>query len=232
MSDYRKFQAETGNRGLFLRTPFTGAARPKSPRPHGPADQPDQVGRPPVGAGWFDARKAIHRHVRRHARRYCYQFRGASGAGLERDRSLSSPPGSGTGAGIRALPWDGPEIRAVELGISGAADRGAGDVIRGIFSRSMVEHGSSGLAGEFGYVVVDPSGRQCWCGRRDCVETRLGLAGLYERCSNRDGYGNLAALAAERGRMTPGTTPTSQLISTPDQVLSTWRNGHSGGDPD
>ncbi|MET3143930.1 UNVERIFIED_ORG: putative NBD/HSP70 family sugar kinase [Arthrobacter sp. UYEF2] len=165
---------------------------------------------------------------------------------------------------------DGRRILAVELGIAGAADSGAGEVVRsivngwsrfplrdavrgmlsalprgvagsflvrldretnyamlarlhepgaadqgrtaaylggryavsgGIFSRSMVEHGSSGLAGEFGHVVVDPSGRQCWCGRQGCVETRLGLAGLYERCSNREGYGKLATLAAERGRM-------------------------------
>lgn len=71
----------------------------------------------------------------------------------------------------------------------------------GIFNRSSVEHGSSGLAGEFGHVVVDPMGRQCWCGRRGCLETRLGLAGLYERCAGRDGYGSLDRLAADRGHM-------------------------------
>ncbi|MFD1212756.1 ROK family protein [Arthrobacter sp. GCM10027362] len=91
----------------------------------------------------------------------------------------------------------GPEARERTVAYLG----GRYAVSGGIFSRSTVEHGSSGLAGEFGHVVVDPTGRQCWCGRRGCVETRLGLAGLYERCSGREGYGSLAALAAKRGRM-------------------------------
>jgi predicted NBD/HSP70 family sugar kinase len=54
----------------------------------------------------------------------------------------------------------------------------------GIYSRSALEHGSTGLAGEFGHFVIDPAGAQCWCGRRGCVETRIGLAGLYARCSD------------------------------------------------
>ncbi|MFF5792129.1 ROK family protein [Paeniglutamicibacter sp. NPDC012692] len=54
----------------------------------------------------------------------------------------------------------------------------------GIYSRSALEHGSTGLAGEFGHFVIDPAGAQCWCGRRGCVETRLGLAGIYARCSD------------------------------------------------
>ncbi len=53
----------------------------------------------------------------------------------------------------------------------------------GIYSRSALEHGSTGLAGEFGHFVVDPTGAQCWCGRRGCVETRIGLASLYTRCN-------------------------------------------------
>lgn len=54
----------------------------------------------------------------------------------------------------------------------------------GIYSRSALEHGSTGLAGEFGHFIIDPAGAQCWCGRRGCVETRIGLAGLYARCSD------------------------------------------------
>lgn len=54
----------------------------------------------------------------------------------------------------------------------------------GIYSRSALEHGSTGLAGEFGHFVIDPAGAQCWCGRRGCVETRIGLAGIYARCSD------------------------------------------------
>lgn len=53
----------------------------------------------------------------------------------------------------------------------------------GLYSRSAIEHGASGLAGEFGHLVVDPEGSKCWCGRRGCVETRLGLAHLYSVCT-------------------------------------------------
>lgn len=54
----------------------------------------------------------------------------------------------------------------------------------GIYSRSALEHGSTGSAGEFGHFVIDPAGAQCWCGRRGCVETRIGLAGIYSRSSD------------------------------------------------
>ncbi|NVM99878.1 ROK family protein [Arthrobacter sp. SDTb3-6] len=53
----------------------------------------------------------------------------------------------------------------------------------GLYSRSSIEHGASGLAGEFGHLVVDPEGARCWCGRQGCVETRLGLAHLYSVCT-------------------------------------------------
>ncbi|WP_129545536.1 ROK family protein [Arthrobacter dokdonensis] len=53
----------------------------------------------------------------------------------------------------------------------------------GLYSRSAIEHGAAGLAGEFGHLVVDPEGSKCWCGRRGCVETRLGLAHLYSVCT-------------------------------------------------
>jgi predicted NBD/HSP70 family sugar kinase len=34
--------------------------------------------------------------------------------------------------------------------------------------------GSSGLAGQFGHITVDESGRVCWCGNRGCLETVVG----------------------------------------------------------
>ncbi|GAB93087.1 ROK family transcriptional regulator [Gordonia rhizosphera] len=49
----------------------------------------------------------------------------------------------------------------------------------GILDRDGIVHGAGGLAGEFGHLIVDPGGQQCWCGRRGCVETRLGLRYLY-----------------------------------------------------
>lgn len=60
-----------------------------------------------------------------------------------------------------------------------------------------INHGSSGLAGEIGHVVVDPTGTQCWCGRRGCVETRLGLSSLCARITGAEPTA-LAELAARR----------------------------------
>jgi len=68
----------------------------------------------------------------------------------------------------------------------------------GIYSRSAIEHGSSGLAGEFGHFVIDPAGELCWCGRRGCVETRIGLAGLYARCNEGADEASLVPQLARR----------------------------------
>lgn len=68
----------------------------------------------------------------------------------------------------------------------------------GIYSRSALEHGSTGLAGEFGHFVIDPTGEQCWCGRRGCVETRIGLAGLYARCGGSETSAQLVPQLALR----------------------------------
>lgn len=49
-------------------------------------------------------------------------------------------------------------------------------------------HGAQGIAGEWGHNVLDPSGRDCYCGRRGCVETFLSgphLEGFYEERSGR-----------------------------------------------
>ncbi len=52
----------------------------------------------------------------------------------------------------------------------------------GLYRRSAIEHGASGLAGEFGHLMIDPQGAKCWSGREGCVETRVGLAHLYSVC--------------------------------------------------
>jgi glucokinase len=45
--------------------------------------------------------------------------------------------------------------------------------------------GSTGLVGELGHVVVDPMGRLCGCGRRGCLETYVGAAGILAEASHR-----------------------------------------------
>lgn len=50
----------------------------------------------------------------------------------------------------------------------------------GIFADGRRFDGARGYAGEFGHMVVDPSGRRCGCGRTGCWETTIGLNRLLE----------------------------------------------------
>lgn len=54
-----------------------------------------------------------------------------------------------------------------------------------IATEGGVDHGATGLAGEIGHMVVDPRGSRCWCGRRGCVETKLGLRAIYAATTGR-----------------------------------------------
>ena len=47
--------------------------------------------------------------------------------------------------------------------------------------RGEIYVGSDGLAGQFGHVTVDKSGRECRCGNRGCLETVVGGSYLLER---------------------------------------------------
>jgi glucokinase len=48
----------------------------------------------------------------------------------------------------------------------------------GIVSNGELIYGADGFAGEIGHTIVDPSGRQCGCGRRGCLETYCSATGL------------------------------------------------------
>ena len=50
---------------------------------------------------------------------------------------------------------------------------GAGIVVDG-----RLLQGEKGIAGEFGHMTFDPSGRQCGCGRRGCAEAYISATGL------------------------------------------------------
>jgi glucokinase len=47
----------------------------------------------------------------------------------------------------------------------------ADNIALGVIANGRVLEGASGNAGELGHVVVDPRGRDCYCGRRGCLET-------------------------------------------------------------
>ncbi len=63
---------------------------------------------------------------------------------------------------------DGPELGAY-VHVSGEIGIGAGIVVGG-----RVFRGAHGFAGELGHIVVDPSGPECACGGRGCLEQVAG----------------------------------------------------------
>jgi glucokinase len=48
----------------------------------------------------------------------------------------------------------------------------------GVVANGSVQHGANGFAGEFGHMVIDPSGPPCPCGRRGCWERFASGSGL------------------------------------------------------
>lgn len=76
---------------------------------------------------------------------------------------------------LDALEGAPADLRTVSVAYLG----GEAGLSGGLFDRGEIIHGSRGLAGEFGHLVIDPQGTECWCGRRGCTETRFGLSALY-----------------------------------------------------
>jgi predicted NBD/HSP70 family sugar kinase len=51
----------------------------------------------------------------------------------------------------------------------------------GIISEGRLMRGERGFAGEFGHLLIDPSGPVCGCGRRGCLEALAGVGALVAR---------------------------------------------------
>lgn len=66
-----------------------------------------------------------------------------------------------------ARSWDSFLMVALGTGIGGA-----------IVIDSQIFHGDNGFAGEFGHMVLDPSGPPCGCGGNGCFETLASASGL------------------------------------------------------
>ncbi|MFP4387793.1 MAG: ROK family protein [Desulfococcaceae bacterium] len=47
--------------------------------------------------------------------------------------------------------------------------------------------GANGFAGEWGHISIDPDGPRCGCGKRGCIETRIGGAGVERTFRRRFG---------------------------------------------
>ncbi|MDO6498857.1 ROK family protein [Photobacterium sanguinicancri] len=78
------------------------------------------------------------------------------------------------------VPVVNPHAEVV-FGIIMGTGVGAGIVVNG-----KVLQGCHGIAGEWGHNVLDPTGKQCYCGKQGCVETVLsgpGLEAYYHQLS-------------------------------------------------
>lgn len=53
----------------------------------------------------------------------------------------------------------------------------------GIFCNGDLLLGQSGIAGEFGHILVNPKGAQCVCGKRGCLETEISLNALLTKAA-------------------------------------------------
>ena len=94
---------------------------------------------------------------------------------------LAGPPfplAADNEANLAALAelWEGTARGLSDvLYLSGEIGVGAGIIIGGELFR-----GAQGFGGEFGHLTLDPSGRQCACGSRGCLETLAGLEALLD----------------------------------------------------
>jgi predicted NBD/HSP70 family sugar kinase len=94
---------------------------------------------------------------------------------------------------------------------------GAGLVLEG-----TLLHGHRAAAGEIGHVVVDPSGPECACGRRGCLETLLAVPYLRRRLADAgDDAARQRRVLAETGkRLGAALAPVVGTLNLHDLVLS------------
>ncbi|MGP4021437.1 ROK family protein [Saccharopolyspora sp. 5N708] len=50
----------------------------------------------------------------------------------------------------------------------------------GLITDGRLLRGSGGFSGEIGHIPVDPEGQTCGCGRRGCLETKIGLRAVLQ----------------------------------------------------
>jgi predicted NBD/HSP70 family sugar kinase len=59
----------------------------------------------------------------------------------------------------------------------------------GLFLNGQIYEGQAHNAGEIGHIVVEPEGRQCYCGNKGCMERYLSLWSAYEELQIADPSG-------------------------------------------
>ena len=84
----------------------------------------------------------------------------------------------------------------------------------GVVMNHQLVHGSNGMAGEIGHIIIEPEGRMCNCGRRGCLETISSATGIVTEAMDRLATG------------TESTLKQQQLLST-RMIFEHARNGDS-----
>jgi predicted NBD/HSP70 family sugar kinase len=70
------------------------------------------------------------------------------------------------------------EMQSVAVVLMSESGEGIGG---GLVINGAILHGSGGVSGEIGHVVVDPGGQLCRCGARGCLETVASVAAIVKR---------------------------------------------------
>ena len=123
---------------------------------------------------------------------------------------------------------------------SAGAGRGIDDLVvvlvgsgvgAGIILGGRLQEGASGVAGEFGHVVVHPGGRACGCGQRGCLEAYAGGHNLAAWA--RDDLRIALAAARAAGQQKPAVgRKLLELAGEPEKVTAALmeKAAHEGDD--
>jgi glucokinase-like ROK family protein len=71
----------------------------------------------------------------------------------------------------------------------------------GLFLEDHIYRGTTTNAGEFGHLILNPEGPQCFCGSRGCLEAYCAPRAVVGAVSERLGRGESSTLASGRGDM-------------------------------
>ncbi|CAI1499389.1 ROK family transcriptional regulator [Serratia ficaria] len=75
----------------------------------------------------------------------------------------------------------------------------------GIFTDGRIYTGHAHNAGEVGHMIVQPGGKDCYCGNRGCLERYVSLQAAYESCG-----------------LDPMRAMPQDLLALPQEKLDTW----------
>jgi glucokinase len=88
--------------------------------------------------------------------------------------------------------WYGAGQNASDLAIFTLGTGVGGGIVLG----GKIWHGMSGIAAEFGHIIVDPEGVQCTCGSRGCLEQYASVVGIMRIASEMISSSQAAKLSA------------------------------------